>query len=381
VEEEPGPVKEIFVEIPREPEITSVAEPVVEETPVAETLDVPEMAASADAELKVAESVEEEPSPSKSIFLEMQQEPEKASVADPEIESFAEPRIQEAHAAETKEVVAVASTRDEVLRVPASVEEGPGPSKSIFLEVHPIKVVASQHSAVKNRRLPIEIRAFDKIFAAAEEELKKTARGRLVITVATLTVMAIAGARYIAGRQGGAVPEGEQAPVALSSPPTLISVAAKPVAASATPPPAPAPPAAAPDPTASEDPAEVVKQWETALRTRDAAAQAAFYADPVDRYFLRHNLSKDAVVADKQAAIDKRKGGWTVKMDRVKVQRKGDDVADVSLVKHYMEQQDGATTSEWFVPSRLQLKRADGKWRIVSERDLGWATSLDDLDG
>jgi ketosteroid isomerase-like protein len=117
------------------------------------------------------------------------------------------------------------------------------------------------------------------------------------------------------------------------------------------------------------------------LRTRDAAAQAAFYADPVDRYFLRHNLSKDAVVADKQAAIDKRKGGWTVKMDRVKVQRKGDDVADVSLVKHYMEQQDGATTSEWFVPSRLQLKRADGKWRIVSERDLGWATSLDDLDG
>ena len=131
----------------------------------------------------------------------------------------------------------------------------------------------------------------------------------------------------------------------------------------------------------NDDPTAVVKQWETALRARDAAAQAAFYADPVDRYFLRHDVKKDVVLADKQAAIDKRQEGWAIKMERVQVQKKGEDVANVNLVKHYMVQRNGATTSEWFVPSRLQLKRADGKWHIVSERDLGWASSLDDLDG
>jgi len=291
--------------------------------------------------------------------------------------------IEEASAVETHDVAEVAAPPvDEEVKVPDPVVEEPSPAKSIFLEMPPIRVVATQPPAVaKTWRPPIEIRSLDKIVAAVEEDPKRTARVRLVVTVATLTVVAIAGARYFAGRQSGALLEEQPEAVAASTATQSMSVVAKPVAAMATPSVAPAPPAAAPDPTANEDPAEVVKQWETALRARDAAGQAAFYADPVERYFLQHDVKKEVVLAEKQAAIDKRKDGWTIKMDRVKVQRKGDDVANVSLVKHYMVKQEGATTSEWFVPSRLQLKRADGKWRIVSERDLGWATSLDDLDG
>jgi ketosteroid isomerase-like protein len=132
---------------------------------------------------------------------------------------------------------------------------------------------------------------------------------------------------------------------------------------------------------AAEDPAEVVKQWELAMQSRDAAAQAAFYADTVGRYFLRINVRRDAVLVDKQAEIDKRKGSWTLKMDRVKVEREGNG-ATVSLVKHFSEQQqEGEPTSEWFIPTQLKLKREDGRWQIVSERALGWASSLDDLDG
>lgn len=127
------------------------------------------------------------------------------------------------------------------------------------------------------------------------------------------------------------------------------------------------------------DPAVVVQDWEKAMNSTDAAAQAAFYADPVDRYFLRHNVSRNQVKADKQSSIDKRQGSWAVTMEQIKLTRPDDATARVRLVKHFAVKQEGKTTSEWFVPSVLQMTRANGRWQITSERDLGWATSLDEL--
>jgi ketosteroid isomerase-like protein len=156
----------------------------------------------------------------------------------------------------------------------------------------------------------------------------------------------------------------------------------------ATVPPAPAvlqPPVAtepvASQPGSEEDPEAVVKDWESAMRATDADKQAAFYADPVERYFLRHNVAKDQVVADKQAAIDRRQGEWSVTMERVAItQHKDSSTAVVRLVKHFSVRQDGKLTSQWFIPSQLQMKRADGRWQITSERDLGWVNSMDELE-
>jgi hypothetical protein len=137
------------------------------------------------------------------------------------------------------------------------------------------------------------------------------------------------------------------------------------------------PPAAKPIPAA--DPVELLRQWEMAMRSRDAAAQAAFYAVPVERYLKRYNVSKAQVQADKQAKIDKRKGLWTVKMEQVKIDRKSNTTATVTLLKHYTEQQDRQPVKEWFVSSQLKLKNEYGIWWITSEHDLGWATSPDEL--
>jgi ketosteroid isomerase-like protein len=215
--------------------------------------------------------------------------------------------------------------------------------------------------------LPVEIP--ERSVTEDEEKPKRVGRTGWIALAACLTVMAVAGARYLAIRQGSVAQDFQPEPVVQSAAPAPSA----PIAPVAKAPPAP-------DPTASEDPAEVVRQWELAMQSRDASSQAAFYSDPVERYFLRRNVGKDAVVADKQASIDKRKDTWTVTMDRVKVTTKG-DVANVSLVKHFIVRQEGSPVSEWFIPARLQLKHAEGKWKIVSERDLGWVTSLDDLDG
>jgi ketosteroid isomerase-like protein len=123
-------------------------------------------------------------------------------------------------------------------------------------------------------------------------------------------------------------------------------------------------------PVAAAEPADLLRQWELAMRSRDAAAQAAFYAIPVERYFLRHNVSKAQIEADKQQQIDNRKGAWTVKMEKVKINRKADNTATVTLLKHYTQQEDGKPIKEWLVPSQLKLKNEFGVWWITSERNL-----------
>jgi len=161
--------------------------------------------------------------------------------------------------------------------------------------------------------------------------------------------------------------------------PSHSEMAAAPAAQPATAEAAPAPVVAHKVPGENPDPAVVVDDWAAAMNSRDAAAQAAFYADPVERYFLRHNLTREQVKADKQAAIDRRKGDWAVKMESIRITHPDDRTARAHLIKHYSVKEDGKTASEWFVPSVLQMTRTNGKWQITSERDLGWATSLDEL--
>jgi ketosteroid isomerase-like protein len=132
-------------------------------------------------------------------------------------------------------------------------------------------------------------------------------------------------------------------------------------------------------PAKEQDPSAMVKDWEAALQSTDAAKQAAFYADPAERYFLRHNVSRDSIRADKQSQIAKRQGEWAIAMEQVKVHQQ-EDTASVHLIKHFTVRKDGKLTSQWYVPSLLQLKRVDGVWQITSERDLGWANTLDDLE-
>jgi hypothetical protein len=66
-------------------------------------------------------------------------------------------------------------------------------------------------------------------------------------------------------------------------------------------------------------------------------------------------------------------------MEEVKLTRPDENAARVHLIKHFTVQENGKVASEWFVPSLLQMVRSDGRWQITSERDLGWASSMDEL--
>jgi ketosteroid isomerase-like protein len=119
-----------------------------------------------------------------------------------------------------------------------------------------------------------------------------------------------------------------------------------------------------------------LENWATAMRTRDANAQAAFYADTVNEYVGKYDVSRDAVLKDREATIHMRKGLWTVKMEKVVIERQTKSEAEVRLVKHFIDEPVPSEIVESFVPTKLTLKRtAGGGWRITSEQDLPASSS------
>jgi ketosteroid isomerase-like protein len=295
--------------------------------------------------------------------VEKIEEPSLAPVA-----SAAAPPERKESETVTEIATASAAERDKK-RVPSA-----RPTRRFLLpEVHsaPISIAAfddaeSQPSFSVSTRAASEAPRLN-FSSLAEEETKGSRMLRWSAWAAAIVVLVLAPAAwlYLPRNSGNAA---EPAPVQTATP-----------AASAQPAPVQLPPQP-PPPGSEEDPAAAVKDWESAMQSSDAAKQAAFYADPVDRYFLRHNLSNADVLADRQTQVANRKDGWMVAMERVRVKQQPDTTVTVRFVKHFTIHQDGKLTSEWFVPSQLLLKRDDGRWQITSERDMGWAATMDELE-
>ena len=118
------------------------------------------------------------------------------------------------------------------------------------------------------------------------------------------------------------------------------------------------------------------------MRSRDPVAQASFYADPVDQYINRKNVSNAVLVADKRADIGRRHGAWTFSANDIVVENRTPTDATLRLVKHYMILTGASQPSEIFVKTRMQLKVIDGQWKIVSEEELRDSTraSINPID-
>jgi ketosteroid isomerase-like protein len=136
-----------------------------------------------------------------------------------------------------------------------------------------------------------------------------------------------------------------------------------------------APPASPPDATPESATSNAalklwLQDWAASMRTKDANAQAAFYADTLDRYLNQRNVGREAVLRDREATNRMRKGLWTVKMEDIVIEQQTGSEAEVRLVKHFMDEQETSEILESFVPTKLTLKRLNGEWKITSEQDL-----------
>lgn len=121
---------------------------------------------------------------------------------------------------------------------------------------------------------------------------------------------------------------------------------------------------------AEPDPKKWLANWAASLGGQDAGAQAAFYADPVEKYFLRKNVSRADVLTARQADIAERNEPWAMELDDVIVAQQTDTTARVLMVKHIVTEGSHGKVDKR-LPTQIRLKRIDGQWRIVSEQTLG----------
>ncbi|HEX7158507.1 MAG TPA: hypothetical protein VF214_05820, partial [Edaphobacter sp.] len=164
------------------------------------------------------------------------------------------------------------------------------------------------------------------------------------------------------------------------------------------PPPAQAPVVAEPAPSVppapprheEADPKVWLEQWADAMRGRDAELQASFYADPVVRYLGDANVSREALTTFFRSQIQARNDLWTMKLERVSIDPVTSSHLIARLSKHVMELENSpapapdtnqnsaaanqvgaaAQITDRYVRSRLELRRTDGEWKIVSEQDV-----------
>ena len=108
--------------------------------------------------------------------------------------------------------------------------------------------------------------------------------------------------------------------------------------------------------------------WAASMQTKDANAQASFYADKLDRYLDQRNVGRAAVLRDREATNRMRKGLWTVKIEDVVIERRTDSEAEVRLRKHFIGEPEQSEILESFVPTRLTLKLISGSGRSRRSR-------------
>jgi ketosteroid isomerase-like protein len=160
-----------------------------------------------------------------------------------------------------------------------------------------------------------------------------------------------------------------QAPQPTVAPPA--QPAATPSVTEVQPPPEPPPPARHEEPNVKL----WLDEWADAIRGRDPVLQASFYADPVASYLGESDMSAEDLTAEFRSAIQSRDGLWTFKVENVSVDPKSSTDVLVRLTKHFMQLDDSSQSAsnqiaDKYVRSRLELRKMDGEWKIVSEQDL-----------
>ncbi len=113
-----------------------------------------------------------------------------------------------------------------------------------------------------------------------------------------------------------------------------------------------------------------VGSWAAAMRTRNPQIQVSFYAAPVDRYFLRANVSREELFKEKQSDIQGREGLWTLKADYVIVLQETPNTAIVRFTKHIIVESTSESIQERYSRTQLRLRLINGNWKITAEQTL-----------
>ncbi len=122
----------------------------------------------------------------------------------------------------------------------------------------------------------------------------------------------------------------------------------------------------------SEDEAikATLRRWSAAMLLNDPHAEAEEYAPRMERYFLRKNVDKTFVEADKLAYL--RRGNITdaFTIRDITIEEETDRTAAVRLLKDVSWQRGREGETHKVIRSLLHLERFGDEWKITGEQDF-----------
>jgi ketosteroid isomerase-like protein len=367
VEEVPVAVSEATVEAAAEvvAETAEVAEPGIEIVEVAEAVE-------AVAPVEVVHIVREEAAPAAPV-----KSSEPIKVEEPV--KVAEPVKIEEPVKAAEPVIAAAEdiAKVEVKLLPTAAKRplapaAPAAQPTVFAElasridsgVRRRAVFAPEHH---EERAKWELPDL-KLSAASASSSQRTGVPMLIVSLLAVAVSVGSVYLYWMGRLNIAF---VRQMIARETPPQPVAAPPQPTVTQVQPPPPPPAPAR----HEQQNVKLWLEDWAEAIRGRDPDLQASFYADPVAEYLGESDLSAEDLTGEFRSAIQARDGLWTFKVENVSVNPQSPTDVQVRLTKHFMQLDDSSQSesnqiADKYVRSRLELRKMDGEWKIVSEQDV-----------
>jgi uncharacterized protein (TIGR02246 family) len=129
-------------------------------------------------------------------------------------------------------------------------------------------------------------------------------------------------------------------------------------------------PAGAPASSSHSIPNDVqafLNRWRITLVAGDAAGQAALYADRVDKFFTKRNVSREDVRREKERMLSRYPEFHKYDIREVRIERLNDDRAVLTFRKDWDARGRGRFSGS--EQQRLTLSKQSGSWQIVGEEE------------
>jgi uncharacterized protein (TIGR02246 family) len=129
-------------------------------------------------------------------------------------------------------------------------------------------------------------------------------------------------------------------------------------------------PADIPQPLSHHVPADVqafLNRWRTTMIAGDASGQAEMYANRVNKFFTKRNVSRDEVRKEKERMLSRYPDFHKYDISDVRIERLKDDRAVLTFRKQWDARGRGRFSGS--EQQRLTLIKQSGSWRIVGEEE------------
>jgi ketosteroid isomerase-like protein len=112
----------------------------------------------------------------------------------------------------------------------------------------------------------------------------------------------------------------------------------------------------------------MIYRWSQTLTSRNVDAHVKLYAQKLDRFYDRTNVSKDAVLREKQSSFSQNSllPGQQIRDVALKTQ----DGGDLVIAEFRRAVKPGGEAPSQMVHQRLVFKRIGGDWKIIREEAL-----------